>query len=316
MIKIFHGDDNYESYLKAGEEVERFLSDKKNREEGYELKVVNADDINSVDEFLSNFESMGFFTQNYLVFAKRLFKNKKLVEYLKTNLERLDQYSIIIWEDKKLDGRIDIVKKLKKEKKSFEFTEQKEWQIAQWFENLVKESSKTSKNDIKIKLSKAQINFIIENVGINKWMLINELEKIKIYLSSTKKDILTDEELKSILGFDVRGNMWDFLDFLGNRQKINLVEEYQKLQKYDSSVQLVIAMIARELSILTQLKFEGQESEIGVHPFVLKKATQKARNFSLKELKHYTRKLLDLDLSIKNGLIDEQLGMTLYLLSF
>lgn len=306
MIKIFHGDDNYESYKKSQLEIEKFL--KENKDQNYELKVINADDLISVDEFLNHFESLGFFTQNYLIFAKRFFKNKKLVEYLKPNLEKLDQYSIIIWEDKKLDGRIDIVKTLKKQSMTFESTELKEWQIAQWFEDqLLKQ---------KIKLTKVQIDFIIENIGTNKWLLESELQKIKLFLTFLKKDILEDIELKSILGFDIKGSMWDFLDYLGTRQKLKLLDEFEKLQKYESSTQLLIAMIARELSIMTQLKFPGMETELGVHPFVLKKAIAKAKNFTLAELKFYTRKLLDLDLSIKNGLIDENLGMTLYLLSF
>ncbi len=305
MIKIFCGEDTFESYHRAFQEVLKLKKDVIDV-----VKIINADEITSVDTFLSNFESIDMFGGGNIIFAKRLFENRKLVDLLQTNFDRVDQYDIIIWENGKIDGRSKLYKDLKKKGRIFEFTSLKPWQINTWIKEFCLEKG--------IKLSEIQLNTLVESLGTDKWLLSRELEKIYLYLSAVGQTEIEDKMLFSILGFDARGNIWNFLDFVGNRDYKNAIKELEKIATYESSMQPLIALLAREFDLISKVIYSQRNNintrDLGIHPFVLQKTKIKAQKFTFDKIKQLSTNLLRLDLSIKNGEIDDLLGMTIFLL--
>lgn len=59
------------------------------------------------------------------------------------------------------------------------------------------------------------------------------------------------------------------------------------------------------------LSFQDIKSKSGLHPFVLKKALQQSKNFTLNELKSAIRLCQQLDTDIKTGRIQDVLGLEL-----
>ncbi|MEP7103943.1 MAG: DNA polymerase III subunit delta [Candidatus Dojkabacteria bacterium] len=306
MIRIFSGTDSFESYSLAKKQAEKLAAD--NNEE---IKILNANEIDNPAEFIQYIEGVGMFSGGYIVFLKRLSGNKKLLDYFSDNYDKLKIYNIILWEESKLDGRLKFFLKLKKDNGSFTFDLPNDRDLKAWLNKEAKDKG--------IKFSDFQLNILIENLGIDKWRLINELEKISIYLSAEQKDSLGNDEFNKIVGFEVSGDIWKLVDAFSNRRSKECLEEYSKISSFEDNGQYIIAMMERELSNLALLHFakrEGlQDNEIGMHPFVLQKLKAKVRNFSLIDINKYLKKLFDLDRSIKNGDIDEKVGLSLYILS-
>jgi DNA polymerase-3 subunit delta len=307
MIKLFCGEDTYESYTNA-QKLAKTLA----KEKQIETKIINSDELSDPSEILIEIEGVGMFSSSKVILLKRPLSNKKLIDFLVEKFERLNEYEIILWQDSNADGKLKFVKMLKDKKQINNFDKLKAWQLEAWVENICK-----AKN---IKLTKDQIKFIVERTEENKWFVINELRKIDLYLATDGKKnnpTLTETELSRILGLDVRGDIWKFLDYLGNKDNKNLLSEYERIINYEDNVQYLIAMINRELSILAKIVFSKENSldlkELKLHPFVLQKTLKKSSNFKFEEIRNLLNKLFNLDLSIKSGEISDKLGLKLFL---
>lgn len=306
MIKVFAGNDSYESYQHAFNEVEKLA-----KALSTEVKIINADELESVNAFLQELEGISMFSTSNAILAKRFFQNKKLAAYIADNFDHLNTFDIIIWEDSKLDGKLKITKKLKSKGLLFDFELPKEWLFKNWVTSEAKK--------LKINLSTPQAEFLISRLGVNKWIVLNELEKIYNYLQAQKKTSVTEEELNLILGFDVKGDIWKFLDAVGMRDKRKALMEFEKITFYEDATQMVIAMLAREFKLISQVVYAKENSldtkSLGINPYVLSKLPAKAAKFTFAELERFMFKLFSLDFAIKKGQIDEKLGMVLFLFS-
>ncbi|MCA9381124.1 hypothetical protein KC678_02575, partial [Candidatus Dojkabacteria bacterium] len=227
------------------------------------------------------------------------------------NFKKLDNFEIIIWLDKNLDQKKKIAKLLKKEKRQFLYTMQKSWQIEKWTEQLL--------NKYNIKLSKESIIQLAQLAENNKWLIRSEIGKLQKYAKENKKTTLSSDEFEEIVGLDASGNIWNFLDWFGEKNFQKVLKESDVLLRYNDVSQYLIAMLNRELQILMDIKIiesKGEElSSLKLHPFVLQKSIKKAANFTLNELQKLIDGLLHLDLKIKKGDINSTLGIKLYLYS-
>ncbi len=305
MIYLFSGEDTYESYTKAREALAK-LCQKTNST----TDIVNADEIIDVNIFLQKLEGVGMFSDASIIFAKRLFNNKKLLEYFVENFDRLNKYNIVIWQDSKVDSKLKLAKLLANNKAIYNYDLSREGELKNW---LMSEAKREN-----VQLSSSQVQFIIERIT-DKWALINEIMKLKIYLKAKDKKGLADNELNDILGFNIKGDMWKFLDFVGIRNKKSAMNEFKKLTAFESNTQLLLAMLDRELRLISQVIYARKNGtdlkDLKLAPFVLQKTQSKASKFNFKEVQSYLSKLFSLDMAIKSGEIDENLGMIMFLSS-
>lgn len=304
MISIFAGTDNFESYNEALKHAKKISN-----ESNSEFKVIDADEIYDVSQFTQLLEGLGMFGGSFTVLAKRLFKNKKLLNYVTDNFQNLNNYDLVIWEDSKLDSRLKFVKDNKNKMLLLNFELPKEYEFKKWLKDKAKENG--------IDLSVDLINYLAQYTEVNKYRAISEIEKISIYLNSQKKNKLTLEELEKLLGVSASGDIWKFIESFSTKNKKKALKEMGKLTQFESNTAYLIAMIDRELNLLAQIKILQENkkniSEIKAHPFVLKKASENSKNFSLSEIRRLYRKLMDLDFAVKSGDIEEKLGLTLFL---
>ena len=127
MIYLFFGEDTYESYTKAKEALDK-LCQKTNSS----AEIVNADEISDINIFLQKLEGVGMFSDASIIFAKRLFNNKKLLEYFAENFESLNKYNIVIWQDSKADGKLKLTKALTANKAIYNFELPREAELKNW----------------------------------------------------------------------------------------------------------------------------------------------------------------------------------------
>lgn len=306
MIKVFVGEDFFNSYRTARSEAVSLAEKNK-----LPLKILDCDEYNQLDEFLNQVESIDMFSEESVIFAKRFFKNKKISQDFKNLCERIKNYNIVFWEDEKPDGRSANIKFLKTEKLIFEYKKPNAREVESWLKNELKK--------LGIDLQTKDIKYIIEALDSEIGLIANEIPKLKSYCTAKKVTSLDSNDIDKILGFDIKGNIWKFIESFSKRNTKLALTEFEKLTAYEDNTQMLIAMIAREIDILIKVKlFEEQGLDLGLlklHPFVLQKAKSHSKNFSVEELSMLNEKLLDLDFSIKQGKIDQFVGLTLFLLA-
>lgn len=82
-------------------------------------------------------------------------------------------------------------------------------------------------------------------------------------------------------------------------------------------------MLANKFRMMYQSKLLIQKgytindiaTNLGSHPYPVKLAIEKGREYSSDLLLTYIEKLADLDFNIKSGVIDKELGLELFILS-
>ncbi len=304
MIYLFSGQDTYESYKKVKEEVVTLA-----KKTASELKIIDAASISNIQNFVDELEGIGMFSENFIILLKRLSGNKKLETYVVENFETLSKYEILIWEDDKIDARSKIFKLTKDKGLIYTFELQKPRAILKWLDSLIQKKE--------ISLTFSQKNFLLERIGDNKWFLENEIEKIRLFLLNKDSKTISDDDLNILLGLNAKGDIWKFLDSFGERNAKSALLEFEKLSRFEDNTQFLIAMINREINILSKaiycIENKIRPEVLKLHPFVLSKTLEKAKRFSVNDLKNFSKKLFDLDLAIKKGEIDDKLGLTLYL---
>lgn len=303
---VFHGSDTYESYTAAKKQINKF-----SKEQNIPFKVIDGDELLSLDQLLAELETVSMFSSSNLLFVKRVFTNKRITKTISDHIEALNKYDIVFWEDSKLDGRTELTKKLKKTVSVKEFTELKPRQLSEWADKVASAKG--------IMLSKKQVDLIVERSNEDKWIIVGALKKLYQYINISGNDSFNDDLLENLLGYNVNGDIWKLLDAFGAKNTKALFSEYKKLTTYDRNVQYLIAMVTRELSLLsTVLSLEGKQvsaKELGLHPFVLENTKKKAKRFSFGEVTEYLRSLMKADFSAKQGRAEEHVTMTLFLSS-
>jgi DNA polymerase-3 subunit delta len=114
-------------------------------------------------------------------------------------------------------------------------------------------------------------------------------------------------------------NIFDMVDALGHRDGQKASRELHHLLDQGDNPLGLLAMIVRQFRLLIQVKELSEQSlppdaiakELKLHPFVVKKIGEQARNFSLPQLETIYRRLLDIDIEIKTGQTSDVLALDL-----
>lgn len=305
MIKIFAGEDNYESYNAVKKDAEKSTT-----ETNTELKSINASEISDISQLTQYFEGTTFFSNGYTVILKRISENKKVVDYIEQYYDQLNQYNIFIWESSKADQRGKLVKKVKGDGQLFSFELPKFADFRNWI---------TKKGlDYGLKLTTSNITTLVERSNNSKFLLDNVLNKLALYLKVEKKNILSDDEIIKLMGFDAEGDIWRFLESFSNKDLKKTLNEYEKLMLNDGKGQYLIAMLTSEVSNIFKYKYFKEKkldtSTLGIHPFVLRKLQDKVSNFTLAQLGKMLQNLFQADWNIKSGKMDEYFAVYFFLL--
>jgi DNA polymerase-3 subunit delta len=245
--------------------------------------------------------------------VKRFFSNKaSLLALAADYLEGRKDVDMIFWEDKKSDKRSKLYKLIKKTGTVREFENKKGAVLRSWLTKKVEDSG--------YKITPRIAEDIIFRAGENQAMLDNELDKIFTYLDFKKSKEVTDEMLQ-LISESAEANIWNFIDRMvaGDHKKV--LTELETLVKDKQHYIMTLGMITRQLRIMAQVKElmttdEKGLNSLGMHPFVLEKTKRAVSKFTMEKIGQLYKRLVGLDLSIKEGKIEEKLGLSLYVLSF
>lgn len=303
MIYLFSGNDKYESYKAA-----KLFATNLAFSQGKEILILESESLKEPSEFTQYLEGIDMFSAGYVILLKRLSSNKRILKYFEENIESIKKYDIILWEDGKIGKIIEKEAEVLKYEISFFNSYSK---MRQWFTDQAKL--------LGIKLGGAQIEKIAQNHNLDKYMFINEIEKIALYLKSENKEGLTEDELNSLLTKDIDTEIWDILENFANKKKVEAAREFLEIASVTDISQFLITMLDWQISNAYRVKYFVEKkldlSLLNIKPKPMGTARSMAERTSWKEIERMADKLFDLDVAIKSGELDYKTGLTLYLLN-
>ena len=275
-------------------------------------------DNNLIEDILDDAETISLFSQTKTIIIKNsnVFTTKK--NDLEQDIKKLEAYlnnsnpdTVIIFVavTEKLDERKKICKLMKQNGNTIKVETPKN--LTKFVIDYLSEYEIDFEN----------VNLIIERVGNNLGILTREMEKLKIYKGEDL--IINKEDILDVISKNLQPDMYYFIDCIVNRNLEKALELYKELRIFNEEPIAIISLLANKFRMMYQAKLLIQKgytindiaSNLGSHPYPVKLAIEKGRDYSRELLLTYIEKLADLDLNIKSGKIDKDLGLELFILS-
>jgi len=301
MLIFLYGPDTFRSHQKLTEIIDQY---KKANQAGLDLVWFSELDFNKLK---LKIESVSMFSEKKLIILDNIFE-EILLDYLKENkLQNSQEIILVFYQTDQPDKRT----------KLFKFLSQKPT-IAQNFElltganldNWIKKEILNQQGQI----DKLALDKLIFFVGSDLWQLKNEINKLLAY---DKK--ITSQNIDLLVKGKIEINIFDTIDALAQRDKKKALRLLHRHLNQGENQIYLFTMLIYQLRNLLKLKDLEQKGiayynlakATGLHPFVIKKSFSQLRNFSLQQLKNLYHRLLDIDIAIKSGQLDQQLALDL-----
>ena len=214
---------------------------------------------------------------------------------------------IFIVNNEKLDERKKITKEIKKT-------------------GIVKDFNDFDNNTLKdmfgdYKIDSLTLNYLKDRVGNNLDILSNEIEKIKIYKDDNK--IITKDDVTNLTSKNIDIDIFALIESIVSKDKEKAISIYNEMIKMNEEPIKIIVMLANQFRIIYQAKrlykqgYSGNDIAdiLDIHPYRIKLAIEKGKNYSEKDLISNLYKLAILDEEIKTGKKDKYIGLELFLIS-
>ena len=311
MIYILYGTINY----LINKEISKIIEDNNIDE----ININKYDLTNTyLTDIINDASSMSLFDDKKIIIVNNSYiftgTTKKALEQDSTILENylnnINDNTILIFivNNDKLDERKKITKLIKKIGIVKEF-------------NSIDNISLVKELFSDYNISTDNIKYLLERVGDDTTLLATEIDKIKIYKDKDKN--ITKDDITNLISKSLEVNNFKLIDAIINKNKNEAIMLYQDRIKLNEEPIAIIIALANQIRIMYQVKelyLNGYTenniaSILKIHPYRVKLANQNSKKYDSDILLNYLKQLANLDISIKTGKIDKQLGLELFILA-
>ncbi len=231
-------------------------------------------------------------------------ENIKLVDII----AGLDESSCLIFLSKKsLDKRKKIYKEINKRGVYYEFKKPKYRNLDKWLANKFKQYDK--------KVDSRTIKLLEKMFSNNLELLSSEIEKIVTRYPD--KDKINYYDIKDIISrekFIEDEEIFNFLDLIGEKKTDQALLSLKEMLNKGVYPLYLMTMLTNQIELLMQVKYYSQftndhreiASKINKHPYPVKKALKRSRNFTQLELEKILEKTLTANHHFLSGYYPEQ----------
>ncbi|WP_223067168.1 DNA polymerase III subunit delta [Paenibacillus caui] len=289
-----------------------------------EFAVIHMDLTETPVEFVvEEAETLPFLVERKLVIVKAgsLFSAGKEGGKIEHNVDRLLSYladpadhSVVLFvvNGEKLDERKKTVKTIKSSGKVISFMPLKAEELVQW---VVREAGKR-----KCSMLQKAAETLIASSGVQMSALSAELDKLSLFAGAGGE--ISVEAVEKLVARTTEQNVFGMVEDIANLKLDRAINTFYELLKQKEEPIKIAALIARQFRIMLQVKELGGHSysqqqiasQLGLHPYAVKIASEQARKFSQAQLNNALLHLAQLDYEMKSGRMDKVLGIEMFLL--
>jgi len=304
MIIFLYGQDTYRSRRKLNEFIARY---KDVHKEALGLRRFEGKDLDFRD-FREEIESTSIFGERKLFILEDVFSNQEFKDRFIKDKKRVlsSDSTILVYEGGKPDKRDKFFRFLIKNSKSQEFGFLNEGQLERW---IVSELSRYN-----IKIEQRALSRLIGFVGVDLWRMANELRKLSSFKG--ENSVVGEEDVRALVSPKIDGDIFRTINAIAEKDKKTALGLLRAHLNAGESPLYLFSMIDfqfRNLLLLKDLLERGLPPySSDLHPYAIKKNLPLLRKFTSGQLKKIYRRLFELDLEIKSGKINPELGLDLF----
>lgn len=268
----------------------------------------------SLNAALEDLDTYNFLNDKKIVIIHNVFTSiqEKKMEYLLKYLDHFHSNNLLILTSKKIDSRLNIVKKIKKNPN----IEVVKLQINpfEYIQNNLKD----------YKISNKDIYLLMDKCKDDITKIDSECNKLKIYkfdaLEITREDI--ENLVVKKLG-DSNDSLFSFIKYLLIKDKRNALRKYRELVEYQIDSSSIIGLIASQLKLIYQIKILMNQNFTNDQitkklslksSYQVRKMSEYSYYYTNQELGQFIHLVADLDYQIKSGRIDSKIALDLFII--
>lgn len=170
------------------------------------------------------------------------------------------------------------------------------------------------------KIDKECINLLLDRVGDNTSILINEIEKLKLYKFDEKE--IVKEDVLSINKYE-EVDFFKFVDHIINKDKNLALNEYFNLLNQKEEPLKILIVIASKIRLMYQVKVLGEKgytvndiaSRLDVKSYPVQLAGIAAKKYSKEKLLNTLISIGEIDENIKTGKVSPSSALELFIIN-
>ena len=268
-------------------------------------------DVN-IPEIIDLAETMPFFAEHRVIVIENsgLFQSggEKLAEYLSSPAETV----IFIFVEVKVDKRSRLYKVIKEKGRITEFTRQNEMTLKRWIASILKSENKI--------ISEKTCSLFLEKTGPDMANIRSELEKLICY--SLNEYEITREAVEKVCTRSIANHIFDMVSAIADRKQKVALDLYRDLLSLKEPPMRILSLIVRQYNLMLQVKELQKKGiarpvigqKVGLPPYIVAKYEVPASRHSFPQLTAALKACLKTDEDIKNGKIEDTLGIELLII--
>jgi DNA polymerase-3 subunit delta len=303
MIVTLTGPNSFLLQKRLKELVDEFVAEQGD----LALEKIDAENV-SEKLVLEAVQATPFLANRKMVVLRSPSNNTSITDHIEQIISSINDTTDLVVYEPVIDRRTSYFKVLKSKTQLEEFGDLDTRSLVNW---LVEEAKNQNGE-----LSNYDANYLIERVGSDQQILVNELEKLIIYepkISRQSIELLTESTPQS--------KIFELLDaaFTGNKNRALDLYDEQRTQKVEP--QLIIGMIAWQLRLIAMAKYAGDRSsgkiaaDAGVKPFPVDKARGLSKKIGGNELQSLVTRALQIDYKSKTTSLNLDEALKTYIVS-
>ena len=326
-LKKLKKNDIKEIYLLSGPEyfiVEQFKQALIHHVKGDDTEDIMTYDLieTPIQDVIGDAETFPFFSEKKIIFAyhPHFLRTKPEKSIVTHDLNVLEQYIerpvpftilVLVAPYEKLDKRKGITKKLHKHSTVIDCQPLEDKALRSW----MKEIADSFKIDLTV-----ETNLLLESeFAGNLYMLQKEIEKLALHVG--KGNVVTKEIADEVISPSNTYNALQLVDAVLKRNLHDAIKIYKDLEKMNEDPIGLIALLAYQFRVIFQVKLlkdkgyplQRIQSEVKVHPYVVKLALERSTSFNQERLTNIINVLTNTDANIKRGKMEKGIAFELLL---
>lgn len=315
-VYFFYGSEKY--FI---ENLKRQLIDKITENDEESLSVYDLEEV-PITEVVSDAETFPFFSDRKLVIAENpvFLKTKPDKLPFEHDLLPFERYLehpvdhtvlVIIAPYEKIDERKKISKLLKKNATVALCNPVREQDLRKWMDSISKQ--------LRISIAEEAYEIIEAESSMDLHQLESELQKLALYVGENGE--VTKEIAEDLISHTTTSSSLRLVDAVIEKNLQKAIRIFKDLLKMKEEPIALIGLLAFQFRSMLQVKlFKRQgynqfqiQKQMGVHPYVVKIAWNRERQFSEDKLERIMIMLAETDAVIKQGKMEKELAFELML---
>ena len=306
MLILLYGPDSFRSRQKLNQIIKQYQA---KHQTGLNLTFFKEEKLN-FEKVREKIEAVSMFDEKKLIILENVFKDKNFKEDFfqysrKHKLKDNQDIVAVIYQEDKLG--FPSPKKQLTMLEEFKLLEGND--LVNWIRKEIVERGG--------KIDSAAVNRLAFCLGNDLWQANNEIDKLISYKNSQP---IKEEDIDLLVRTKLDLNIFKTIEALANRDKKNALRLLHQHFSQGANEIYLFSMFIYQLRSLIKLKdliekgtpYYNLAKKSGLHPFVVKKNWSQLERFNLSQLKKKYQRLLEIEISLKRGLIDGVTALDLF----